>query len=79
MTVMDTLHRKGFLRREMVGRAWIYQPTASRQDYTARLMHDTMAQAGDQTGVLAHFVARMSEHEVAALRSLLRQRPGTRR
>src|SRR5258706_13914730 len=31
MTVMDNLYRKGFLDRQMTGRAWSYQPTASRE------------------------------------------------
>src|SRR4026208_1590427 len=29
MTVMDNLHRKGWLRRERDGRAWRYEPTGS--------------------------------------------------
>ena len=45
MTVMDTLHRKGFLRREMLSRAWSYRPTSSRQEYTAQVMHAALAEA----------------------------------
>ena len=30
MTVMENLHRKGWLRRERDGRAWRYEPTSSR-------------------------------------------------
>ena len=78
LTVMDNLHRKGFLRREMVGRAWRYQPTASREVYTARLMRDALDAADDQTTALAHFVAGMSESESKALRWLLRRPRGTR-
>src|SRR2546423_12188230 len=66
MTVMDTLHRKGFLRREMTGRAWCYRPSASREEYTARLMRDALDEAGDQRAALAHFVAGMSEVESQA-------------
>jgi predicted transcriptional regulator len=76
MTVMDTLHRKGFLDREMQGRAWSYRPTISRQKYTAGIMREAMAESGDRTAVLAHFVAAMSDQEAAALRSLLRRRSG---
>jgi predicted transcriptional regulator len=79
LTVMDNLHRKGFLRREMVGRAWRYRPSASREEYTAQLMRDALEQAGDQRAALAHFVAGMSEDESTALRTLLRRRPGPRR
>ena len=31
MTVMDNLHRKGWLIRERDGRAWRYAPAVSRQ------------------------------------------------
>jgi len=40
MTVMDNLHRKGWLRRERDGRAWRYEPTGSRSGYTAALMNE---------------------------------------
>jgi predicted transcriptional regulator len=63
----------------MLGRAWSYRPTASRQEYTAQVMRDVLSEAGDQTGVLAHFVASMSESEAAALRALLRRRRVTGR
>jgi predicted transcriptional regulator len=81
LTVMDNLHRKGFLEREMDGRAWRYHPTASREQHTAQLMRDALEQAGDQRAALAHFVAAMSEEESNALRALLRRRTdrGSRR
>ena len=78
MSVLDNLHRKGFLAREMVGRAWVYTPAATREEYTARLMRDALDGAGDQTAALAHFVAAMTESESQALRWLLRRRPGTK-
>jgi predicted transcriptional regulator len=31
MTVMENLHRKGWLRRERDGRAWRYEPTGSQR------------------------------------------------
>ena len=43
MTVMENLHRKGWLRRERDGRAWLYEPTGSRSGYTAALMNDAPA------------------------------------
>jgi len=78
MTVMDNLHRKGFLSRQMTGRAWSYTPTATREEYTARLMRDALDAAEDQTAALAHFVATMSAAESQALRWLLRPRPGVK-
>ncbi len=73
MTVMDNLHRKGFLDREMTGRAWSYRPRVSREEYTARLMRDALHEAGDQHAALAHFVAGMSDQESQMLRAVLRR------
>ena len=78
MTVMDHLHRKGFLTRVKDGRAWLYEPAMTREEHTARLMHDALAEAGDHTATLAYFLARMTSAETQALRWLLRQRPGGR-
>ena len=40
ITVMENLHRKGWLRREREGRAWRYEPAGSRSGYTAAMMTD---------------------------------------
>src|SRR5580700_255513 len=45
MTVMENLHRKGWLRRERDGRAWRYEPASSRSSYTAALMSEALGQA----------------------------------
>jgi predicted transcriptional regulator len=74
MTVMDNLHRKGYLAREMVGRAWSYRPTASREEYTAGLMREVLDSAGDQLTALTHFVGAMNDDESQALRAALRRR-----
>jgi predicted transcriptional regulator len=74
MTVMDNLFQKGFLRRERAGRAWLYRMAESREQYTARLMRDALAQADDHTAALGHFVTGMSASESQALRWLLRRR-----
>src|SRR5215472_18748266 len=71
MTVMDNLHRKGWLRRERDGRAWRYQPTGSRSGYTAALMNDALATSSDRRTALAHFVLQMSPHDAALLREAL--------
>jgi predicted transcriptional regulator len=75
MTVMDNLHHKGFLERQMAGRAWRYRPSATREEYTARLMRDALHQAGDPRTALVHFVDEMTEDESQALRAALRRRP----
>ena len=54
MTVMENLHRKGWLRRERDGRAWRYEPTGSRSGYTAALMNDALATSPDRRTALAN-------------------------
>jgi predicted transcriptional regulator len=73
MTVMENLHRKGWLRRERDGRAWRYEPTGSRSGYTAALMSDALATSSDRRTALAHFVLQMSPHDAALLREALDQ------
>jgi predicted transcriptional regulator len=76
MTVMENLHRKGWLRRERDGRAWRYEPTGSRSGYTAALMNDALATSDDRRTALAHFVLQMSPRDAALLREALdRSRP----
>src|SRR5580692_9629587 len=76
MTVMENLHRKGWLRRERDGRAWRYEPTGSRSGYTAGLMNDALATSSDRRTALAHFVLQMSPHDAALLRQALDQARG---
>ena len=79
MTVMENLHRKGWLRRERDGRAWRYEPTGSRSSYTAELMNDALGTSTDRRTALAHFVLQMSPHDAALLQQALdltRPQPG---
>ncbi|MER6395953.1 BlaI/MecI/CopY family transcriptional regulator [Kitasatospora sp. NPDC001603] len=72
-TVADILHTKGWLRREKVGRAWVYEPTCTREAYTAQLMHQALETTSDRAGALLHFVDRMSGDEASALLAALEQ------
>src|ERR1700751_6391905 len=71
MTVMENLHRKGWLRRERDGRAWRYEPTGSRSAYTAALMKDALDSSADRRRALAHFALQMIPHAAAVLRDAL--------
>jgi predicted transcriptional regulator len=71
MTVMENLHRKGWLRRYRDGRAWCYEPTGSRSGYTAALMSDALATSADRRTALAHFVLQMSPHDAELLQQAL--------
>ncbi|WP_309111162.1 BlaI/MecI/CopY family transcriptional regulator [Saccharothrix sp.] len=75
MTVLTRLAGKGFVRREPDGRAWRYSPSASREEYVARLMLDALSQTGDRRAALAHFARAVSEPEAEALtRALAEER-----
>src|SRR4029077_19394982 len=89
MTVMENLHRKGWLRRERDGRAWRYEPTGSRSAYTAGLVGAAlgpraaaaamatyaMGPSADRRRAPAHFVLQTSPHDAALLPEALDQAP----
>ena len=79
MSTMDNLHRKGWLDRVKEGKAYRYTATASREEYSARLMREALADGGDAEAVLSHFVAQIDSGESEALRSVLRKLRGGRR
>lgn len=72
MTVMDNLHRKEWLVREMTGRAWVYRPASTREQYSAVLMEQALAHSSDQVATLVHFVDLMSDSDGDALRQALK-------
>lgn len=76
MTVLDNLHRKGFLRRERDGRAWRYTPVASRDAYAAEAMTEMLSDSLDPRAVFLHLVSQLSPEEAAQLRAVLGQAPG---
>lgn len=71
MTVMDKLHTKGLLKRQPVGRAYIYETVASKEAYTAELMRDSLAASGNRAATLVHFLERLTPEEAAALEAAL--------
>ena len=72
MTTMDNLHRKGWLARVKEGKAYRYTATASREEYSARLMREALDDGGDTQAVLSHFVAQMDGEESEVLRAVVR-------
>ena len=73
MSTMDNLHRKGWLARTKDGKAYRYTATASREEYSARLMAEALADGGDTEAVLSHFVAKIDGQESEVLRSVVRR------
>ena len=71
LTVMDNLHRKGYLAREKAGRAFRYQPTKDRSAHTAELMHELLSGSGDSSVTLLRFLDTMSPSEVKRLKRAL--------
>lgn len=71
LTVMDNLHRKGFLSREREGRAFRYWPTKDRAEHTADLMHELLSGSGDASVTLLRFLDHMSPADVAKLKRAL--------
>lgn len=73
MSTMDNLHRKGWLDRVKDGKAYRYTATASREEYSARLMREALAGGGDTEAVLSHFVAQMDGQESDLLQAVVRR------
>lgn len=73
MTVLNNLHKKEWLRREMVARAWVYSPVATLEQYSARLMESALSASSDSGATLVHFVQAMHPDEIQALQAALRQ------
>jgi predicted transcriptional regulator len=79
MSTMDNLHKKGWLDRVKEGKAYRYTATASREEYSARLMREALADGGDTEAVLSHFVAEMGGEESEVLRDVMRRLAARRR
>jgi predicted transcriptional regulator len=78
MSTMDNLYRKGWLAREKVGKAYRYTATASREEYSARLMREALADGGDTEAVLSHFVAQIDGAESEVLSAVVQRVAGGR-
>ena len=71
MTVLDRLAKKGFVKRQRVGRAWRYRPAESREAYVAELMLTALDQTGDRQAALTRVARSVSGAEADALRAAL--------
>jgi predicted transcriptional regulator len=74
MTVLDNLHRKGWVQRELDGKAYRYECALSREEAAARALRNVLESSGDPTAVLLHFAQSVSEQESDALRKGLRRK-----
>lgn len=71
MTILDNLHRKGWVQRERRGRGYDYRPTRSRTEHVAATMAAALGDSADRTGALTRFVGTITEGDQAVLRELL--------
>jgi predicted transcriptional regulator len=76
MTVMDKLHRKGWLLREPVGRAYQYRPAISRERYTADLMGEALSASSDRSATFVAFLEQLGPAEAADLQHAFDQLSG---
>lgn len=73
MTVMDRLQKKRLLRRTKLGRAFVYEAVATREEHTAELVKRVLAGAQDRRAVLLGFVEAVEMDELAELQRLVRE------
>ncbi|MGW4029573.1 BlaI/MecI/CopY family transcriptional regulator [Streptomyces sp. NPDC004838] len=71
MTVMHKVYRKGWLSRELDGRAYRYTAVSTRADYAATLMNEAWARSDRPAAALVAFFGRMSQEQRQALHEAL--------
>ncbi|GHH39823.1 hypothetical protein GCM10018773_20340 [Streptomyces candidus] len=78
MTVMDNLHQKGWVRREVDGRAYRYTSVSTRAAYSAALMNEAWSTSDNPAAALVAFFGMMSAEQREALQDAMRvvQLPG---
>lgn len=72
MTVMDNLHQKGWVRREVDGRAYRYTAVSTRAAYSAALMNEAWSTSDNPAAALVAFFGMMSAQQREALRDAMR-------
>ena len=71
ITVIERLRAKGWVRRHREGRAFRYQATGSRGQYTAQLMGQLLQDSRDRPGALLGFAGQLDPADAQALRDAL--------
>ncbi|MDT9680908.1 BlaI/MecI/CopY family transcriptional regulator [Streptomyces sp. TRM76323] len=72
MTVLDNLHQKGWVRREVVGRAYRYTAVSTRAAYSAALMNEAWSRSDNPAAALVAFFGMMSSEQREALSDAIR-------
>jgi predicted transcriptional regulator len=78
LTTLDRMHRKGYLLREKQGKAFIYSPRHTREEFERALAHEVLSGLLGGLGepVLSTFVDLLGEdsEKLNQLEALIRQR-----
>ncbi|MEW2549661.1 BlaI/MecI/CopY family transcriptional regulator [Streptomyces sp. NPDC047002] len=72
MTVMDNLHQKGWVRREVEGRAYRYRAVSTRAAYAAALMNEAWSKSDNRAAALVAFFGMMSPEQRQSLEDAVR-------
>ena len=70
-TVMEALHRKGWLHRRRDGRANLYSVAATREDYVSALLGEALDQAADRPAALLRLVETLDAPDAERVRHAL--------
>ncbi|MDQ3351987.1 MAG: BlaI/MecI/CopY family transcriptional regulator, partial [Actinomycetota bacterium] len=70
-TVLNRLHAKGLVERQMSGRAFRYRATVSEGEMVARSIGTALQSATDRRTAMVRFVSSLSKRDVRTLRSVL--------
>ena len=73
MTVMSRLFEKGLLDRTEEKRPYTYWAAVGRDDYSADMMVQVLAQLGDRKAALARFVERIGSRDARVLAALVEE------
>lgn len=78
LTVLDNLHRKGWVVRDKDGKAYRYRPAGTREEITARTLRRVLESSAHPDLVLLHFARSASERELDILKQVLDERESDR-
>ena len=76
LTTMRALERRGVVRHEQVGKAYVYEPLVSRENYAASSVHRLVDDLfdGSREKLLCHLLGadRIGRSALASIRRMLR-------
>ncbi len=78
-SALERLHRKGLLRRDKVGHAYVYAPAVSREELSVRLVDEVVSRVmrgrhGDVLTAFVDFAARAGTEQLEELERLVARR-----